>query len=102
MFLFLIHSHLWIDYCKIAGQGGSGEEFYYLASLPIGKHFPQLQEDVVVPEHPRDQVITSINTAATVIMTTTVAMNYSLFVMVGCYVSFTVNASQSIPKAVYK
>eukprot|EP01114_Cavostelium_apophysatum_P016581 TRINITY_DN4753_c0_g1_i1.p1 TRINITY_DN4753_c0_g1~~TRINITY_DN4753_c0_g1_i1.p1 ORF type:complete len:369 (-),score=90.59 TRINITY_DN4753_c0_g1_i1:240-1346(-) len=31
------------------------ESYYYLASLPMGKHFPQLCEDVVVPDHAAEQ-----------------------------------------------
>lgn len=38
-------------------QGGpkDGQEGLYLASLPLGKHFPELCEDVLVPPHPAEQ-----------------------------------------------
>jgi hypothetical protein len=33
----------------------NGEQFYYLASLPIKKHFPSLLDDIQIPPHPLEQ-----------------------------------------------
>lgn len=33
----------------------SQETFYYLASLPIGKHFQSLAQEIIVPYHAREQ-----------------------------------------------
>ncbi|PRP73186.1 hypothetical protein PROFUN_03500 [Planoprotostelium fungivorum] len=45
----------WMEYKEWTQEKDVMEQFYYLASLPINKHFPSLTDDFEVPHHPRSQ-----------------------------------------------
>lgn len=45
-------------YIKSDEEADTKEPFYYLASLPLGKYFTNLSEEILVPPHAKEQAKT--------------------------------------------